>query len=651
MMDDLDDPDISLGLGSMHVDDQSQSQRQSINGENLELRNQTKTTSVLRCLVITSLLTVAAIVSNVAFIIALNEEESAFEKEYGRLSDRLVRSFLESMSEKIWTADMMATEFAAYVNQEASLEWPHVSLPDFELQLEGARRLAAATTISFAPLFQESERTSWETYAVSAFVGSRSSKNSSSTYEYNHPHDEFHPRMAEPLAVYHNSGERTVEDGIYRVDEGVLKSEGHSAPSIMIAPIWQVAPFDGTTKSTVMFNQMSEFSRNEAITAMVESGGYVVSELFYEGTADSVHESFVAPLLALFYPIYDGSEERNIKGVLTFELGLESFIEAELEGTNNDPLIVVLQNTCGQEFTFEVRGGMVSFLGEGDLHKNEVDLTLLETGITKSTYEAFNETLTKNADIFPAAQILCGYKIDVHPTEAFKLEYMTNIPLFIQLGIGLLFLFISGVFISYDCMVDRRQRRVLDAAQISNAIVCSLYPAPVRARLFKEAESTQKKQNNVFNKKGHKNMSKKTTPKLRLKKFLVTEPLGNTQSSVHGIGSGTEPIADLFPSATILFADIAGFTAWSSEREPSQVFTLLETLYGVMDQGKSYDSRVVIACVLEALQEIYSRSNQLQGAWVCSRLRLSATVMLLRQAYQILAPTMLWRCFALQMLS
>ena len=31
--------------------------------------------------------------------------------------------------------------------------------------------------------------------------------------------------------------------------------------------------------------------------------------------------------------------------------------------------------------------------------------------------------------------------------------------------------------------------------------------------------------------------------------------------------------------------DIAGFTAWSSEREPSQVFTLLESMFGVMDKA------------------------------------------------------------------
>ena len=31
-------------------------------------------------------------------------------------------------------------------------------------------------------------------------------------------------------------------------------------------------------------------------------------------------------------------------------------------------------------------------------------------------------------------------------------------------------------------------------------------------------------------------------------------------------------------------ADIAGFTAWSSTREPEQVFHLLETVYGAIDQ-------------------------------------------------------------------
>jgi class 3 adenylate cyclase len=33
-----------------------------------------------------------------------------------------------------------------------------------------------------------------------------------------------------------------------------------------------------------------------------------------------------------------------------------------------------------------------------------------------------------------------------------------------------------------------------------------------------------------------------------------------------------------------MFADLVGFTAWSSVREPTQVFTLLETIYRAYDE-------------------------------------------------------------------
>jgi len=48
--------------------------------------------------------------------------------------------------------------------------------------------------------------------------------------------------------------------------------------------------------------------------------------------------------------------------------------------------------------------------------------------------------------------------------------------------------------------------------------------------------------------------------------------------------SSSRPIADYFPSATIMFADIVGFTSWASIREPAQVFKLLETVYGRFDK-------------------------------------------------------------------
>ena len=51
-----------------------------------------------------------------------------------------------------------------------------------------------------------------------------------------------------------------------------------------------------------------------------------------------------------------------------------------------------------------------------------------------------------------------------------------------------------------------------------------------------------------------------------------------------GTSKSSSPIADLFPNTTLIFSDIAGFTAWSSAREPQQVFTLLESIYASFDK-------------------------------------------------------------------
>lgn len=44
-----------------------------------------------------------------------------------------------------------------------------------------------------------------------------------------------------------------------------------------------------------------------------------------------------------------------------------------------------------------------------------------------------------------------------------------------------------------------------------------------------------------------------------------------------------EPIADYYPSVTVVVSNIHGFQAWSSEREPTQVFELLEKVFQAFD--------------------------------------------------------------------
>ncbi|CAB9504460.1 Receptor-type guanylate cyclase gcy [Seminavis robusta] len=87
--------------------------------------------------------------------------------------------------------------------------------------------------------------------------------------------------------------------------------------------------------------------------------------------------------------------------------------------------------------------------------------------------------------------------------------------------------------------------KVLTSAQRSNAIVSSLFPKNVAKQML----------DYDANDRDGKNADLKS-----------------------------KPIADLFPNTTVMFADMEGFTAWSSQRDPISVFHLLETVYNAFDE-------------------------------------------------------------------
>eukprot|EP00934_Nitzschia_sp_Nitz4_P008072 Nitzschia sp. Nitz4//scaffold74_size92883//42717//46457//NITZ4_004825-RA/size92883-augustus-gene-0.12-mRNA-1//-1//CDS//3329557601//8062//frame0 len=93
--------------------------------------------------------------------------------------------------------------------------------------------------------------------------------------------------------------------------------------------------------------------------------------------------------------------------------------------------------------------------------------------------------------------------------------------------------------------------------------------------------------------------------KLRLRMFLDTQNKEQPSEEAETVALNSHPIADFFPACTVLFADIAGFSSWSSEREPSQVFKLLQTVFyhfdklcqirGVFKVDTSGDAYMVVA--------------------------------------------------------
>jgi class 3 adenylate cyclase len=132
---------------------------------------------------------------------------------------------------------------------------------------------------------------------------------------------------------------------------------------------------------------------------------------------------------------------------------------------------------------------------------------------------------------------------------------------------AMVFIFTSVVFFIYNVLVERRQKVVMNRAVKSTAVVSSLFPENVKEQLINEGVEESKQDQKVS--------------------WRVSERKKDQNSSAVAMMNETrpkgKPIADRFENTTIMFADIAGFTSWSSAREPEHVFELLETLYGAFD--------------------------------------------------------------------
>lgn len=163
----------------------------------------------------------------------------------------------------------------------------------------------------------------------------------------------------------------------------------------------------------------------------------------------------------------------------------------------------------------------------------------------------------------------CVYSCFIYPSDELENVWHELTPLLFAVTAAGAFFLIAITFVMYDRYVIRRNQRMIGQAAKTNKLVANLFPSNVRDRILDEEEA-QKGESGA---------------QTRLKNFLANDgPSREDLEIKDGEGFATRPIADLFPETSVLYADIAGFTSWSSAREPNQVFTLLETIYRAFDE-------------------------------------------------------------------
>ena len=268
---------------------------------------------------------------------------------------------------------------------------------------------------------------------------------------------------------------------------------------------------------------------------------------------DEPHSTYIQPIFDSF-----NETSRTIVAYISVFLRWGQYFSNKLPD-NARGIHLVLESTCNKPVTWRMEGGSALFIGQGDLHD-----TAYDSYRVTSPFNTYRNT--KLATEVGA----CLFTLHVYPSSDFEENYRSNTPIITTIVVGAVFISIIAAFLAYDNFQRKRNSKVISNAAKSNALVTSLFPSNVRDRLLQPVEANE-------------NASKAThtflTRKGQLQNFLDT----NAKPDGGAVDTADRPIADLFLETTIMFADICGFTAWSSVREPSQVFALLESVFTALD--------------------------------------------------------------------
>jgi class 3 adenylate cyclase len=528
----------------------------------------------VRCAVFLVLLGTAALVSTIVCLYTKNDQVQDFESAFEAHATRIQESFYETIERKLEAVDALSVTITSYAKSTGAT-FPNVTLPDFEIRCSNSRVLSDTSVINYQPVVTDETRLGWEAYQIA-----------------NRDHfDEalasgISQRAHQDIRLGHTDGDkRSLQESDLRDVIVNLASDGtqNVAPegSGPYLPVWQISPVV-PMKSLLNFNVLShpagagsyaevintgqaviDISANLEGENLGNTGAYFKLLLSLSQYRYSVRKFLVDPTSAFGYPVFDSfdPDNRKVVGVISSNLYWRLYFNHILP-PNARGIMCVLENSRGQIFTYRIDGSEALYYGNGDLHDSKYDH--LEVSSDVSSYLAKKlSPETKSYTSVDLSEEYCNYKLRVYPSQDTEDEYVNQDPIIYTVVIACVFLFTSLVFVAYDRLVTRRQRIVMDRAVASSAIVSSLFPSQVRDQLYKENETD------------NKNKDWKMRDSMR-----GVGPFSNTSDDT---AAGSRPIADLFEHTTILFADLVGFTAWSSEREPVQVFELLEVLYRAFD--------------------------------------------------------------------
>ena len=440
----------------------------------------------------------------------------------------------------------------------------------------------AAESIAFAPIITNETRKDWELHAANnAF-------------------------WVDPFNIIPPSDDiRPIKDGIWEMNDQFDAVDDISPSGDILSPISQITPVS-LRRNMIMHNAYSEPVRRQAIDNVMKSKKISISAVLQHRTEEQLQRNYTeAPRSIVVAPLVNflGGKEvfQQVTSVILIEFRWDSVFENVLQGET--PIRAVVENSCHDVFTLEITGSHVNYLGEGDQHDPRYDSFRVS-----STYDERVDWVNEHKLAYPSPQgyedvfgleedrdYQCNYEVHFYPTAQFENSYSTNQPLCFTVIVVMIFALAICIFVFYDLLVERRQSVVMDTAVKSSNIVNQLYPPEFIDRVIQPHDQEGRLYGGIAGNGTQKARGVgMITPRMLQPRSMMTpsmqKPTQHLQNFLTDSKSDitptlSRPIAEMFPDVTVIFADISGFTAWSSEREPIQVFQLLEALYAAFDEA------------------------------------------------------------------
>ena len=431
--------------------------------------------------------------------------------------------------------------------------FPNVAYPYFNALAYSLDVVAQVRGIAWLPLVLPSQLQSFEAFA-NATLGSQWANASYTQLGYTNITD-FTAGVAK---VTHN-----VQGGLFAGNASVHRPINASA--LYYFPLIQEAPLH-TNEAVIMYDLNSEPTRAAAIAAVMANGQPATTDWLYLVQDTNLGLKRIASL-ALTPVIVGGA----IVGLSNTVFNWDSVILQSLPSFESGIDTVLSSSLSNRTFTMRIINGAVVGVGEGDQHESNALVNSYASTVSASL--GANWTLT----IYPTTALIDGYHHDG--------------PKIILIVVVLVILACFALFALHNWLVSSHSLFLLRIVTATSRIVDDVFPKSVKARMMKQAlDRDEAPGASAPAAAGEgKNLSQGAVRVLGLIQKMVgieaaTERVAARKSSQLVLSSGSGPIADTFPAVTVLFADIAGFTAWAAVRPPEVVFAFLGSLWCTFDE-------------------------------------------------------------------